>query len=206
MRKKILALTLAAIMAFSFTACGGNSDTESTQSDSEQEEQVADENTSEVNSDDIQGMGDFYKYMGTSSDELSYTISPKAEEFINTHEDLVPAKSEDSISDYVDSSIEFKKVSKNQNNFGDKIMKVNEAYVIDILEDNISEDQPMSIIQAMDADGNCYFIIHLDSVEIYKEDTIKFYGVPVGMTSYENVSGGTTISLVIAGSYVEKTE
>lgn len=207
MRKKtLLTLALATMMAFSMTACGGGSDAESTQSNSEQQEQVSDENTSEDNSDNIQGVGDWYEYIGTITDDLSYTISPKAKEFLNTHQDVAPAKSEKSISKYVDSSVEFKKISKNQNNFGDKIMKVNAAYVIDIKETDLDDGSVLSELQVADDDGNVYYIIHNDSLEVYKEDTIKFYGIPLGMSGYENVSGGTTNCVVLAGSYVEKID
>lgn len=40
--------------------------------------------------------------------------------------------------------------------------------------------------------------------EIYEDDVVECYGLPVSDTTFENIGGGTTISLVLAGSAVNK--
>ena len=79
-----------------------------------------------------------------------------------------------------------------------------ECYVIKVNESG-EGNSTITEIQVCDADSNYYYVIYNGSLDIYKEDTVQIYGVPVGMTSFENVGGGTTVSLIIAGSYVHKT-
>lgn len=105
---------------------------------------------------------------------------------------------------YVDASIEYKQVEKNQNKFETRSWKTPECYVIKVNESG-EGNSTITEIQVCDADSNYYYVIYNGSLDIYKEDTVQIYGVPVGMTSFENVGGGTTVSLIIAGSYVHKT-
>ena len=83
-------------------------------------------------------------------------------------------------------------------------METPECYVIKA-EESGKGDNTVTEIQMNDSDYNYYYVIYVGSLDIYKDDTVQVYGVPVGMTSFENVSGGTTVSLVMAGSYVRKT-
>mgnify|MGYP004665266277 CR=1 FL=1 len=83
-------------------------------------------------------------------------------------------------------------------------MKTPECYVIKA-EESGEGKTTVTEIQMNDSDYNYYYVIYIGSLDVYKDDTVQVYGVPVGMTSFENVGGGTTVSLVMAGSYIQKT-
>ena len=203
MRKRfLLTLGMVAAMSVSIVGCGGSSSSSNEKTTESQKTEAA--NSTENDSSDIDGMGDLYEYIGENSEDIPYTISPKAKTFLNDHPEVCAVKKVNSIKKYVDASIEYKQVEKNQNKFGDKIMKTPECYVIKVNESG-EGNSTITEIQVCDADSNYYYVIYNGSLDIYKEDTVQIYGVPVGMTSFENVGGGTTVSLIIAGSYVHKT-
>lgn len=207
MRKRfLLTLGMVAAMSVSIVGCGGSSSSSNKKTTESQKTEAANstENNDSDDSSDIDGMGDLYEYIGENSEDIPYTISPKAKTFLNDHPEVCAAKKVNSIKKYVDASIEYKQVEKNQNKFGDKIMKTPECYVIKVNESG-EGNSTITEIQVCDADSNYYYVIYNGSLDIYKEDTVRIYGVPVGMTSFENVGGGTTVSLIIAGSYVHKT-
>ena len=209
MRKKfLLTVGVLATMSFALVGCGSSSSSDSTTTESKKTEASATTGeTSEENTDaasNIDGVGDWFEYIGQNSEQLPFTISPKAKSFLNDHPEVCSVKKVNDVKKYMDSSIEYKKVEKNQNRFGDKIMETPECYVIKT-EESGKGDNTVTEIQMNDSDYNYYYVIYVGSLDIYKDDTVQVYGVPVGMTSFENVSGGTTVSLVMAGSYVQKT-
>ena len=207
MRKRfLLTLGMVAAISVSIVGCGGSSSSSNEKTTESQKTEAANstENNDSDDSSDIDGMGDLYEYIGENSEDIPYTISPKAKTFLNDHPEVCAVKKVNSIKKYVDASIKYKQVEKNQNKFGDKIMKTPECYVIKVNESG-EGNSTITEIQVCDADSNYYYVIYNGSLDIYKEDTVQIYGVPVGMTSFENVGGGTTVSLIIAGSYVHKT-
>ena len=40
--------------------------------------------------------------------------------------------------------------------------------------------------------------------DIYENDAISFYGLPLAIFSFENQAGGTTSAIMIAASYAKK--
>lgn len=212
MRKRVLSLVLAFTMANFITGCGGTEttapqdDTVAVENTTAATEASVDTSTTESTDDmSITGMGDLYEYLGTISPDLPYVISPLAKDFINENPTLFPCADKETAEEYTDSSIEFKMINKNQNKYGDKLMCVSEAYVVGINESNYDDGTSLTEVQAMDYEGNYYYVLYIGVLDdIYQEDTIEIYGAPLGMTSFANVSGGTTISCVIAGSYVGK--
>lgn len=209
MRKKfLLTVGVLATMSFALVGCDSSSSSDSTTTESKKTEASATtEETSEENTDaasNIDGVGDWFEYIGQNSDQIPFTISPKAKSFLNDHPEICSVKNVKDVKKYIDSSIEYKKVEKNQNKFGDKVMKTPECYVIKA-EESGKGDNTITEIQMNDSDYNYYYVVYIGSLDIYKDDTVQVYGIPVGMTSFENVSGGTTVSLVMAGSYVQKT-
>lgn len=40
--------------------------------------------------------------------------------------------------------------------------------------------------------------------DVFEDDYVKIYGAPLGTTSFDNIGGGTTLAIVLGGSYVEK--
>lgn len=206
MKKKILLMCCIVGVAITmFVGCGKtSSDTNKTTAENTQETSEESQETTE--DEKINGLGDMYEYIGKNYESMPYTISPKAKDFLNEHPEVCPTKKLQKVKKYLDTSVEYKKIAKNQDNFGDKIMKVSEVYVIRANEGKTDDGSTITEIQANDAKGNNYNIIYMDSVDVYEDDTACIYGIPLGMTSFDNVSGGTTISLVMAGSYIKKID
>ena len=157
------------------------------------------------NSGTEMSISEMYSIIGTD-ENYPYELSAKSKQFMNEHEDCFPTTNYSHISRYIDTSIEYRQISKNPANFGDKLIEVSELYIIGIEEQNISEEDKFSIIQAFDIDENVYYILYNGSIDVYNDDIVKAVLLPLDMMSYENVSGGTTIALAAAGSYIEKIE
>lgn len=146
-----------------------------------------------------------YQAFGEASEgDSGYTMSQKSVDFINAHEDLFPATSVDNLTQYVNSEIGYKKISKNPDNFGDQIMIVENAGVVYISEEKV-DDMTFTSLQVYDDNGECYLVYYFGELpDILDDDYVKVYGVPLGTTGFDNVSGGTTLAVVLGGCYVEK--
>lgn len=146
-----------------------------------------------------------YQAFGEASEgDSGYTMSQKSVDFINAHEDLFPATSVDNLTQYVNSEIGYKKNSKNPDNFGDQIMIVENAGVVYISEEKV-DDMTFTSLQVYDDNGECYLVYYFGELpDILDDDYVKVYGVPLGTTGFDNVSGGTTLAVVLGGCYVEK--
>lgn len=133
-------------------------------------------------------------------------ISDKSYEFIIDNNKLFPAKDKKDIKkakEITDDEIGSKHLNKKASPYFDKIVTVS-GNVISVEEDDF-EDDTLSYIHMMDSDFNSFQIILLKSSDdIFEDDTIRFWGVPVGPNHFENVSGGTTNAQMIVGSHVEK--
>ncbi len=140
------------------------------------------------------------------NEDIPYEMSEKAENFISENENCFPSTNYEHILQFIDTSIEYRYISKNPANYGDKLIEVSELYVIGIDETNIDEEGKFTEIQALDIDENVYYILYNGSLDIFEDDVISAVMLPLGMTSYENLDGGTTVALVTAGSYIEKVE
>lgn len=140
---------------------------------------------------------------------ISY--SDTAKEFLETHTDFFPSESFDKISEFVDESIEYKMITKEPNLYGNKIIKLENAYIVDISANPIDFSTDKKYTYAICALNNnetqnvyeLYFIG--DMKDVFAEDTIStLYGIPLNVHSYQNVSGGYTNSIQLAVCYYKK--
>lgn len=84
---------------------------------------------------------------------------------------------------------------------------LDEAYVLSIYETEIDEETTLSEIQLLDAEDNNYYCFSLCAYDdVYEGDIVSVYALPIGETSFENIGGGTTLAIVLAGCYIEKLE
>lgn len=75
---------------------------------------------------------DLYTYM---QDQCSteYTLTEKAETFLEEHDDFFPASPELVIPDeMIDAELDFRHINKNPSRYGDKLMRISDAYVIQV--------------------------------------------------------------------------
>ena len=148
---------------------------------------------------------ELYQALGKESEGNSgYSMSQKSVDFINAHEDLFPASGLDALTSYVDSEIGYKNISKSPDNYGDQIMVVDNAGVISINEEKVG-DNTFTTFQAYDDAGENYLVYYFGALpDVFEDDYVKIYGAPLGTTSFDNIGGGTTLAIVLGGSYVEK--
>ena len=82
---------------------------------------------------------DLYTYI---QDQCSteYTLTEKAETFLEEHDDLFPASPELVIPDVmIDEELDFRHIKKNPSRYGDKLMRISDAYVIQVQEEEMEE-------------------------------------------------------------------
>ena len=82
---------------------------------------------------------DLYTYI---QDQCSteYTLTEKAETFLEEHDDLFPASPELVIPDeMIDAELDFRHINKNPSRYGDKLMRISDAYVIQVQEEEMEE-------------------------------------------------------------------
>ena len=124
--------------------------------------------------------------------------------YIARSEDLFPAASADALTQYVNSEIGYKNISKNPDKFGNQIITVDYAQVVQINEGNAG-NHPFTIMQIMDENVDNYMVYYFGEIpEVLEDDYVKVYGLPLGTTSFDNVGGGTTLAAVLGGCWVEK--
>ncbi len=138
--------------------------------------------------------------------EPSFKLIEKAADILDTNEEAFLKNDNSELEDMTDYSIDSKMLKKNIDKYGDKFIYVEDAFVIAINEETI-ENLTISTIQVSNQDGDIYYIYSLNAHDdIFDEDMINIYALPIGRTSYENISGGSTHAVVLARVYIEKTE
>ncbi len=134
----------------------------------------------------------------------TFTIPDSAASFINAHPDFFPGNSSNTgaMSDATNYDVTYPMLAKSAKKYSDKLFNIY-GYVTDVEE---ADDGSMTYIHIVDADSNSYIAYYLGSIDIYKEDTVTGYLLPLDNIQFANVSGGYTEAVVFAAAYVEKQE
>lgn len=136
------------------------------------------------------------------------TVSDEASSFIKENAEFFPSDSIEKFQDNIDESITYKMVMKEPDKYGNKIMKANDLYVVQINTSQIYKDCEDKYTYAIlcDNDLNIYQIYMMGELpNIYEGDTIKtMYGTPVGNNSYESSNSGFVNSVVVAPCWIQK--
>jgi hypothetical protein len=145
--------------------------------------------------------------IGAQTNEVfPFTITDKAKEFLGSNAILFPTKAETAATPFTDTSIGYKHLEKSISNYGDKLIYIPEAGVVEISEVK-DGDKTITIINVIDETESQFIIYYFGSLtDVFKEDYISVYGLPLGMSSFKNTGGGTTTVAVLAGSYVKKIQ
>lgn len=136
-------------------------------------------------------------------------LEQKTYDFLVTNNKLFPALTAEDISAakaLTDKTISNKLLNKNVGPYLDK-MAAFEGTVISVEETNLDDGTTLAILHVMDDNDQSYqVLIYKSTGDILEEDYVQFWGVPVGTTSFENVSGGFTNALFFIGAHVEKIQ
>lgn len=128
-------------------------------------------------------------------------------EFIGTHENIFPATTEEEKAEamaLVDSSIEYKHLSKSTSNYLDKLIYFKRQEIIQADEFTMWGHTFTSIVTANQNYSDHHFIFYDGAIDIFDGDNITFVSLPVGSASYNNVSGGSTNVIVSIASIIIK--
>lgn len=150
-------------------------------------------------------LSEYYISWGTDKDK-AYSPSDKAIKFMDEHANLFPTKKFSKLKKYVDRSIQYKRLNKSPHKYGDKLIKRN-CKITQIWEkkDSWRNGKTTTVLNLYTSNGEYYYIYYLGNLkDLYEGDSITFYGLPLGDSSYENISGGTTLTQMIAGCYISK--
>lgn len=136
------------------------------------------------------------------------SLSSTSYDFVSKNDSLFPAMDNNAIQEVkgmVDSTVTAKHLNKNANPYLEKVLSY-KGTVISIEETNIEDtEDTVSVIHVMDDEGNSYqILLYKTTGDILEEDYVQFWGAPVGPSSFENISGGTTNVQFIMGSHLEK--
>ena len=123
MRKKfLLTVGVLATMSFALVGCGSSSSSDSTTTESKKTEASATTGeTSEENTDaasNIDGVGDWFEYIGQNSEQLPFTISPKAKSFLNDHPEVCSVKKVNDVKNIWILLLNTRKLKKIRTNLG----------------------------------------------------------------------------------------
>ncbi|WP_127593390.1 PsbP-related protein [Paenibacillus lautus] len=135
-------------------------------------------------------------------DELTYN-------YFVEHYELFPAltpEAQKRAKAEVDPSITSRHLNKNLSPYLDQMVEVS-GYVIDIIEEELDEGVTLTEIHIVDDNDNSIIGFYAHSTgDILQDDYVTMRGVPATFYSFDNVSGGTTNSVLIGVSTLEKTE
>jgi hypothetical protein len=148
-----------------------------------------------------------FKHDITIITENNLELSQESYDFMVANHTLLPAMTDADITKVkglVDPSISYKLLNKNAAPYFSKFVSFTGS-VVRVEETQVESGDTVSLTHVMDDEFNSYqLFMYKGTGDILEEDSVQFWGVPVGISSFENVSGGTTNVQVIFGSHIEK--
>lgn len=105
----------------------------------------------------------------------------------------------------VNPNIDSRHLFKNINPYLEQMIEVS-GYVVEIMEEEIDEGLTVTEIHIVDDYDNSIFGYYAHTTgDILQDDYVTMRGVPATYYSFENISGGTTNSVLMGISTIEKT-
>ncbi|MDO4302108.1 MAG: hypothetical protein Q4D26_12080 [Clostridia bacterium] len=161
-----------------------------------------------VNGEFVPTKLEFLKHIGQdisdSDTDVPFTMSENTIKFINNNDSIFPTNNFDNIKNLVDTSIEFKHLEKNINNYDGKLIKFDKGYVASISEGD-SYGRDISVVQVASFGDGFYYVYYFGKLDdIFEGDDIVMYGLPLGTTYFTNIGNTTTQGIVVLGSYITK--
>ncbi|WP_394679052.1 hypothetical protein [uncultured Exiguobacterium sp.] len=181
---------------------------EKTSAQSETKEKEPVKETEEETIDLTEKYAAFAKSFVPKWTDETLELSDTSYVYIHEHYTLFPAFEKADISKVKkmeDTSVSVKMLNKNVTPYYKKIVSF-EGSVVSIEEMPLEESEDtVSLLHVIDDAGDSYqVLLFKGSGDILEEDEVRFWGAPLGPSSFENVSGGTTNVQVFMGSHVEK--
>lgn len=136
-----------------------------------------------------------------------YTLTSSSRAFLEENPNFFPATSEDSLTAMkasVDTSITYPMLTKSIQNYGSNLIHLDKVQVLQIFENGLV-GHTLTTALLWDEDYNYYQLVYDGALpDVLSEDMITVYGLPLATSGFDNVSGGVTNVVVLAGAHVEK--
>lgn len=224
--KKFWLMLMAMIMSIALAACGANGSEDRANSkgnkEGEKESTVVEENSNDMEesqveennstameeeiSEDVLYAEAFREDILILSDNM-LELTQESYDFIVSNHTLFPAKTDEAIAEVkekADTSVTGKHLNKNPQPYF-QTMTTFKGYVVSVEEESLGNGETVAIVHVLDDDLNSYqLLIYKSTGDILEEDYVQFWGLPVGGSSFENVSGGTTNVQNFFGAHIEK--
>lgn len=208
---KIIGIVMGIIVIlFVLIAAFGKTESHEVQTKLETEKETREEvSSTEAESEDVENkINAFTLYSQLQDNDMTpYVLNDKAVQFLKNHNELFPVKSENQLSNksLINYDLQYKHIAKNPDKYGDKFMVLPDLMVVQIFETDLGDNQYVTEINALDMNGQQFYLFYNGELEdIFEEDAISVVGLPLGISSFDNVDGGQTLVAVLAASYVSK--
>lgn len=132
----------------------------------------------------------------------TFTIPDSAAAFITAHPDFFPGNENNTgaMSDCATYEVTYPMLAKSAKKYSDKLIDVY-GYVVKIEE---TEDGTKTFIRIQDTDGNNYIAYYLGSIEIFEQDEVNCYLLPLDNIQFENMDRNYTDAIACAAAYIDK--
>jgi hypothetical protein len=210
--------TLISASLIGLTGCGGDDASSKSKPASETSNSTSNETNTEVEesaSTEETTVPEEALYAEGLKEDLAFLtenqleLSQESYDFIVANHTLFPAKTNADIEKakkMTDSSINVKLLNKNVQPYLSKVASF-EGDVVTVEEKPLENGDTLSVTHVLDDEMYSYQVLMYKSTgDILEGDRVRFWGVPVGPSSFENVSGGTTNVQNFFGAHIEKVQ
>ena len=150
-------------------------------------------------------VGQKYDYLGQMDFYGVFSLPDSVISYIDSHPEYFPKADKPDAEAAILREFEYRHFTKTRKQDTIGLIKT-DLYPIQVQENVLAETgDTITTILANDEAQNIYVLYYLDSVEIYDGDIFTAYSLPVELSSYSNVSGGTTIAVDMIASYIQIT-
>lgn len=148
---------------------------------------------------------DTYKQYLSSLPGQHSSLNKTSSKFINGHSNLFPAKTDTDVNatkSLIDHSISYKHLDKNITPYLEKLIPIN-GTVVGIKEDPFN-NETFTYVHILTDDYESFQLIFSGNLkDIFKDSYVTAVGLPLSTNAFDNVSGGTTQSIILLGSTID---
>lgn len=148
---------------------------------------------------------DTYKQYLSSLPGQHSSLNKTSSKFINGHSNLFPAKTDADVNatkSLIDHSISYKHLDKNITPYLEKLIPIN-GTVVGIKEDPFN-NETFTYVHILTDDYESFQLIFSGNLkDIFKDSYVTAVGLPLSTNAFDNVSGGTTQSIILLGSTID---
>ncbi len=144
----------------------------------------------------------FFKTMETAKD-CEYTITQNAEKVLEEYPQMFLSNSTEDCNIGYEENFSYKAFAKNQEEYGDKLIKVS-LRVVHINEYDSYGNNKMTFFIGEDSGHNVYYVIKYGyTKDVYEGNRIVLTALPLDYFTYPNISGTSIWAIMCAGVKVD---